>query len=182
MRKKKDTIWLRLALLWILVSITSMFAGVISYTTADGTTKMYAIQNLMDGQTFSKEVLHEYTGNLVLDIGPWALTALCILGVGAIAAALAGILIMQKQRPVKWPFVMTVIGVIGTAIPALLILYAVIISVNYFPGEISVGFYPIVTPIAVAFCLYIVIRERKRVLKASAAIKQNAYIHPAGDL
>lgn len=77
---------------------------------------------------------------------------------------------------------MTVIGAIGTAIPALLILYAVIISVNYFPGEISVGFYPIVTPIAVAFWLYIVIRERKRVLKASAAIKQNAYIHPTGDL
>lgn len=97
MGKKKDTIWLRLALLWILVSITSMFVGVISYTTADGTTKMYAIQNLMDGETFSREVLHEYTGNLVLDIGPWALTALCILGVGAIAAALAGILIMQKQ-------------------------------------------------------------------------------------
>lgn len=182
MGKKKDTIWLWIALFWIVISVISMFIGVISYTTAGGTTKMYAIQNLIDGETFSKEVLREYTGDFVLDVGPWALTALCILAVGAIIAALAGILIMQKQRPVKWPFVMTVIGVIGTAIPALLILYAVIVSVNYFPGKISAGFYPIVTPIAVAFCLYIVIRERKRVLKANAAIKQNAYIRPAGDL
>ena len=181
MEKQKERIWLWLAFLWIAISVLSMFISVISYTTEDGTTR-YAIQDLVDGKTFAKEVLSKYTGKIIVRIGSWALTLLCVVSVCAIAAALTGLMIMSKQRPVRWPFFMTLIGVIGTAIPALTILVATILSVKYFPGRISPGLYPIVTMFAVLFSLCIVIRERRRIKKSVADVKRNALIRPAGDL
>ena len=180
--KKKGNTWLWIALLWIAISIFSMFIGVVSYTTPAGVKTTYAIQDLINGVSFSKEVLYQYTGSFSIYIGTWALTLLCVLAICAILSALIGILIMSKQRPVRWPFVMTVIGVVGTSIPALLILFATVVSASSFPGRIAPGFYPIVTPVAVLLCLFIVIKERKRIAKANADIRENAYIRPGGDL
>ncbi len=127
-------------------------------------------------------MLYRYTGSFRVEIGTWALTLLCVLAACAILAALTGILIMSRQRLVRWPFVMTVIGVVGTAIPALAVLCAVLASASNFPGKITPGFYPIVTPVATILCLCIVIRERKRIRKAVQTARKNAYIRPAGDL
>lgn len=179
---KKENTWLWIALLWIGISVFSMFIGVVSYTTPDGVKTTYALQDLIGGESFSKEVLYQYTGGFKVRIGTWALTLLCILAVGAILSALLGILIMSKQKPVRWPFVMTVLGVVGTAIPALLILVATVVSASSFPGRIAPGFYPIVTPIAVLLCLFLVIKERKRIAKANAVVRANAFIRPGGDL
>lgn len=182
MKKKKGNTGLWLALLWLTISIFSMFIGVVSYTTPDGVKTTYALQDLIGGERFSREVLYQYTGGFKVRIGTWALTLLCILAVGAILSALLGILIMSKQKPVRWPFVMTVIGVVGTAIPAILILVATVVSASSFPGRIAPGFYPIVTPIAVLLCLFLVIKERKRIAKANAVVRANAFIRPGGDL
>ena len=182
MKKFRESIWLWVALFWIVISVASMFISIVSYRTPEGVRTTYAIQHLIDGDTFSKEVLSHYTARTRLNVGPWALTALCVLGVGAIVAALTGLLLMSKQKSVRWPFVMTLIGAIGTAVPALAILVGTVLSINYFPGRMSPGFYPIITPIAVAICLVIVIRERRRIVKANAAVKNNDLIRPAGDL
>lgn len=182
MRKKTGNTLLWIALLWIAISIFSMFVGVVSYTTPGGVKTTYALQDLIIGDRFSKEVLYQYTGRLLIHIGTWALTLLCILAICAILSALTGILIMSKQKNVRWPFVMTVIGVAGTSIPALLILFATVISASSFPGRIALSFYPIVTPVTVSLCLFIVIKERKRIAKANADIKANVYIRRGGDL
>lgn len=182
MKKKKRSTWLWIALLWIAISIFSMFIGVVSYTTPAGVKTIYALQDLMNGESFSKEVLYQYTGSFSIHIGTWALTLLCVLAICAILSALIGILIMSKQKPVRRPFVMTVIGVVGTSIPALLILFATALSASSFPGRIAPGFYSIVTPLAVSLCLFIVIKERKRIAKANEDIARNAYIRPGGDL
>lgn len=172
-------------LLWIAVSVLSMFISVVKYTKYYPTGKevtVYAIQDLIDGTRFAHEVTYEYTG-YVIPIGEWVITALCILGVVAICAALIGIVILSKQRPVKWPYVMTMIGLVGTAIPSIVILFGVLLSVNYFPGTISCGFYPIVAPIATIICLFTVWRERRRVLAAQAAAEESKeLIYMAGDL
>lgn len=65
---------------------------------------------------------------------------------------------------------------------ALAVLCAVLASASNFPGKITPGFYPIVTPVATILCLCIVIRERKRIRKAVQTARKNAYIRPAGDL
>ena len=182
MKKKKGNTWLWLALVWLAISIFSMFIGVVSYTTPAGGKTTYALQDLISGNRFTREVLDQYTGSFKVHIGTWALTLLCILAVGAIVSALLGILTMSKQKPLRWPFVMAVVGVVGTSVPAFLILLATVISASSFPGRIAPGFYPIVTPFAVLLCLFIVISERKRIAKANADTKANAYIRPGGDL
>lgn len=180
MRKGNAGLWI--ALLWLLLGILSMFLSVVSYTAPDGEKTRYALQDLIDGQRFSQEVLRQYTGSFKLEIGSWVLTLLCFLAVCAIVAALFGILILSRQRPARWPFVMTVLGVIGTAIPALLILFATLLSASAFPGKIAPGAYPIVTPIAVLLCLLLVTRERKRVARATAVANENSYLQRGGDL
>lgn len=180
--KGKERSRLGLALLWLGIGVVSLFVSVVSYTPPGGDKTTYAIQNLIDGETFSEEVLSQYNGSFRVDIGPWVLVALCVLAVAAIAAALVGILIMSKQRPIRWPFVMAVLGVIGTAIPSLAVFCAVVMSASYFPGVISPGVYPIVTLFATALCLCLIAKERKRIKEATAAQKGNAFIYKAGDL
>ncbi len=101
MRKGTEHTQLWVALLWIVVSIFSLFIGVISYTSPNGTKTTYALQDLINGERFSKEVLYQYTGSFRLTIGAWVLTLLCALAAAAILSALIGILIMSKQKPVR---------------------------------------------------------------------------------
>lgn len=179
---KKENRWVLIALLWLCISVGSLFVGVISYTPPDGTRVTYAIGDLLRDDRFSQEVLRQYTGSFRLEIAPWVLTALCVLAVCAIAAALIGLLILSKQRSLRWPLVMTAVGAVGTAIPALIVLCASLLSASYFPGTITPGYYPIITPPSVALCLFLVAREQRRIKKAAAAAKENVYIHAAGDL
>lgn len=179
---KRERMWMLLALLWLGISVLSMFVGIVRYTDANGVSKTYAIQDMIDGEDFSHEVLSNYTGEFQVKIGAWALPVLCALAVGALAAALIGILILSKQRSTLWPFVMTIVGIVATAIPALAILAAVALSSRYFVGTIAPGFYPIVAPAANALCICIVAQERRRVKKAQRAITKNENIYVAGDL
>lgn len=183
MKKVKETAWVLSSLLWILISVLSLFVSIISYQGEDGITVTYALQDLIVGDRFSREVLSQYTGEFHLAIGSWALTLLCVLAVAAILAAFVGVIILSKQRPVKWPYIMTLTGVIGTAIPSIAVFIAVIASISYFPGTISCGFYPIITPIAMAICLITVIREHKRIMRAIDSVNRaKDLIKPAGDL
>lgn len=180
MKRKNLKLWI--AFVWIVLSVLSLFVSVVSYAQPGESRKTYALQHLLDGESFSHEVLYQYNGSLKVAIGSWVLTLLCVLGVAAIIAALVGIAVMSKQRPVKWPFVLTLFGVIGTAIPALLILLATLVSIGSFPGTISPGIYPIITPFAVLLCLIIVIQERKRVKLAHQTASRSGLLRKGGDL
>ena len=180
MKKYKDQVLLFSALGWIALSVVSMFLSAISYTPPDAERTTYALQDIIGGTNFYNEVLCEYTGPVLVDFGPWPLTVLCILAIASILAASVGIIILSRQRPTKWPYIMTLIGTVGTAIPSLLIFTAVLLSLRYFPGKISLGCYPIVTPIAMGLCLWIVVTERRRTMRAFK--NQSPYIHRAGDL
>lgn len=184
MEKFKEKFKLYIALIWIAASICSLFVSIVYYQPPESSEKtVYALQDMLDGDRFSREVLSQYTAPVRLNVGNWALVLLCVLAVAAILSALIGIVIMTKQRPVLWPFVMTLIGVIGTAIPAIAVFTAVCLSGSLFRGTITPGFYPIVTPIAMIFCLIIILSERKRIKRAAALVKSSGgLIRPAGDL
>lgn len=180
MSKIKENGKLLIAILWVAASILSLFVSIASYRRPDGTRRVYALQDM---PRFGKEVLSKYTGSFRMHIGPWALVLLCVLAVVAIVCALVGIAIMTKQKPVRWPYILTLTGVIGTAIPAIAVFVAVCLSGSYFPGRMTPGFYPIITPIAMVFCLILVIMERKRILRASDSVKASGgLIRRAGDL
>ena len=180
MKKYKDQVLLFSVLGWIVLSVASMFLSVISYTPPDAERTTYALQDIIGGTDFYNSVLSEYTGPIPVEIGTWALTALCILAIASILAASVGVVILSRQRPTKWPYIMTLIGTVGTAIPSLLIFASVFVSLHYFPGRIGLGFYPIVTPIAMGLCFWIVVAERHRTMRALK--NQSSYIHRAGDL
>ena len=180
MKKYKDQALLLSALGWIILSVISMFLSVVSYTPPGAEKTKYALQDLIGGTEFYEEVLSEYTGPLTLKIGTWALTLLCIVAVVSVLAAAAGVILLSRQKPTRWPYIMTLIGMIGTAIPSLLIFAAVLLSLRYFPGKIGLGFYPVITPIAMGLCLWIVVSERRRVMRALR--NRSPYIHIAGDL
>ena len=64
-----------------------------------------------------------------------------------------------------------------------LIILGVILSADYFPGTLSCGLSPIITPIAMAVCIRVVIRRRNKVLEQlSAEMQAQGLIQPAGDL
>ena len=180
MKKYKDQILLYSALGWIALSVASMFLSVISYTPPGAEKITYALQDIIGGTYFYKHVLNQYTGPIPVEIGTWALTVLCILAIASILAASVGIVLLSRQRPTKWPYIMTLIGTVGTAIPSLLIFAAVLVSLRYFPGKIGLGFYPIVTPIAMGLCLWIVVAERRRTMRALK--NRSPYLHRGGDL
>ena len=78
---------------------------------------------------------------------------------------------------------MTLCGLIGTAIPALLLLLAFGLSTNYYQGEVSLGAYVVITPLAmIASCLAVV--KRHQLTRAELALQKEAsqYIRVAGDL
>ena len=101
----------------------------------------------------------------------------------AIVAAFVGVVTMSLQRPNTWQFVLALIGIIGTAIPSMLVFLAVILSKNYFPGSFSFGVYPVITPIAMALCMITVTKKHKKTQEEiRAAEKAKGLILPGGDL
>lgn len=178
----KRSPWTLISLLCILLSVASLFVSVVIYRVPDNP-KSYAIQDMIDGETFTKEVMDQFQGKVLMQIDSWVLSVLCVLAALAILAALIGVIILSKQKPTTWPYVMTMIGLVGTAIPSVLLFILCLMSDDYFPHPITCGFYPIVTPIAMVISMITVTLERRRVKKAHMLQQRNsALIRPAGDL
>lgn len=168
MRKKNW--WVVASAGGIALSVLSLFLPVLSYTTAKGTAHSYNIVNLVtDPESFIRVVFDEYTGTLWIDssmrtsIGRVILVA--AVGVIALVLAATGIVTLSQQRRNVGPFVLAVLGLVGTALPAasLYILYN--LSRTSFLGTIRVGVYAVVTPIAMILALVAVTWKRRRTLE-----------------
>lgn len=121
MRKKNW--WVVASAGGIALSVLSLFLPVLSYTTAKGTAHSYNIVNLVtDPESFVRVVFDEYTGTLWIDssmrtsIGRVILVA--AVGVIALVLAATGIVTLSQQRRNVGPFVLAVLGLVGTALPA----------------------------------------------------------------
>ncbi len=78
---------------------------------------------------------------------------------------------------------MALVGISGTAIPAIIVLIAAPVSQQYLPGTFQCGVYPIITPIAMVLCMITVTKKYKRALaEIRAAEKAKGLIRPGGDL
>ena len=179
--------WKYVSVLAILVSVFTLLLPVVSYSPKGSASVGYNILGILDRSAFERNVLSEYTGAAFSNISFEAETAivitLCVIGIAAIILALAGISIMSKQYESNKPFVLTICGIIGTAIPSLVLLVLYSISRNDFPGTLSLGAYIIITPVAMIIA-YINVTGRHRLTQRELQIKREAeaYIRPAGDL
>lgn len=180
---KKNIQWLLPVLTCIIASVASVFLPVLTYLYPNG---QKATFNVIDFAEPSKEfldILASYNGPNETYIDKAWLTVLAVLAVLAIVAAFIGVITMSLQRPNTWQFVLALVGIIGTAIPALLIIIAAPVSQQYLPGTFQFGVYPIITPITMVLCMITVTKKhRKTQAEIRAAEKAKGLIRRGGDL
>lgn len=187
----KNKNWMIISVGALALSLLSLFLPVVSYTTGAGRgvqqSYSFNIVELLDGNTFVQKVLSEYRGSFLSGLSEGSanaiLTLLCVIGVAAIVLSAVGLRSMSKQYESAWPFRLTMVGIVCTAIPAVVILITVMMSGAQFRGVLRPGAYVFITPAAMIIsCATVVKRyqltqEELRIRKAAAA-----YIRPAGDL
>lgn len=180
--------WMYTARGAIILSIASLLLPVISYTSArTGITTRYNVFGLFNTDALNSNIFNEYTGEFLYGMSEsetsfWVVL-LCIIGIVAIVLAFVGIRSMSKQYESVAPFRLVICGLIGTAIPSIVLLILYIFSKNQYSGTMHLGAYVIVTPIAMVIaCLTVTSKYRLNQEEAKAQTEARAYIKPAGDL
>ncbi len=172
----------------IILSVISLFLPVVSYQSAETWQKTrYNIIGLLSNQRFIDTVFWEYTGDFMHDVSDATVGKLVVLlsviGVLAIILAFIGIRSMSKQYESSWPFVLALSGLIGTAIPAVVLLILYIMAKSQFKGDLSLGAYIFITPIAMIIaCIHVINRHHLTRSEIKLQKAAQAYIYPAGDL
>lgn len=176
--------WLLPTLACLLLSVASLFLSILTYVYPDGEKAFFNLIAFIEPSEDLVDILATYTGPYGMNISERVLTVLAALAVLAILAAFAGVITMSMQRPNTWQFIMTLFGIVGTAIPALIVIVAAPVSQQYLPGTFRFGAYPIVTPIAMIACFLQVNWRRRQVMrwkKSDEAVK-SGLIQRGGDL
>lgn len=199
MNKKKT--WMYIAIGAIILSVVSLFLPVITYQNSNGNVYSFNILGVITkGSDFIDYILMDNDGSFVERINSPALVSLlsmssddalpkvlialvAIIGITAIVASFLGIRSMSKQYESAWPFRLTILGLVLTAIPALAILILTLISKDYFTNTIQLGAYVFITPVAMIVAI-ITVTNRHKVTQEQKRIQEEAkkYLHPAGDL
>ena len=186
MTSKRKQNWIIFSVSGLLLSLLSLLFPIITYTDRSGAAHPFNIIRLLGGG-FAAAVQKEYVGGSLMVISGGAfdliVAAVSLIGAAAIIVSFVGIRSMSKQYESQWPFRMTVCGLAGTAVPAVLLLIAYGLSANYYLGEISLGVYVVITPLAMLASVLAVVR-RHRLTRMELEIQKEAanYIHIAGDL
>lgn len=180
---KKNIQWLLPVLTCIIASVASVFLPVLTYIYPNGQKVSFNLFSFTEPSKDLLDILASYNGPYEMYIDKIWLTILAVLAVLAIVAAFIGVITMSLQRPNTWQFVLALVGIIGTAIPAIIVIIAAPVSQQYLPGTFQFGVYPIITPIAMVMCMITVTKKHKRTqAELRAAEKAKGLIRPGGDL
>ncbi|MBR6762486.1 MAG: hypothetical protein IKM13_01900 [Clostridia bacterium] len=180
---KKNILWLLPVLACIVASVASVFLPVLTYVYPNGQKVSFNVFSFVEQSEDLLDILASYNGPFEMYIDKVWLTILAFLAVLAIILAFIGVITMSLQKPNTWQFVMALVGIIGTAIPAIIVIIAAPVSQRYLPGTFSFGVYPIITPIAMILCMITVTKKHKKTqAEIRAAEKAKGLIRPGGDL
>lgn len=183
----KKNRWMAVATGAIVLSLSSLLLPVISYRSKTGLRSDYNIFALLGTSDFAQVVFGDYTGTFLKGF-PYETIELytkllVAVGAGAIVLALVGINSMSKQYESNTPFILTLLGLVGTAIPSITLIVLYTMSAEQFMGTISLGPYAVVTPLAmICACMAVTARHRMTAEEARLQREASAYIRPAGDL
>ena len=183
----KKNRWMLVATGAIILSVSSLLLPVISYQGKVGVRHNYNILALLGDNDFAQVVFGDYMGTFLKGF-PYETIELytkilVAVGAGAIVLAFVGINSMSKQYESNTPFRLTLLGLVGTAIPSITLIVLYAMSAEQFRGTISLGPYAFVTPIAmICACMAVTARHRMTAEEARLQREASAYIRPAGDL
>ncbi|MBQ8381905.1 MAG: hypothetical protein IJX47_01735 [Clostridia bacterium] len=156
----------------LVLSVASLFLPILTYQFPFSDEKLsFNIISFAEPAPELTEVLATYTGPMHLHIDAVVSTILAAVAALAIVAAFVGVITMSMQRHNTWQFILALVGIIGTMIPSILIIAAVILSGQYFPGDFRLGAYPIITPITMILCLITVTGLHRRSRAEREAMK-----------
>ena len=179
---KKNIRWMLPLLTCLVVSVASLFLPVLRYKYPSGHITNLNILDFIKPEELNG-ILNTYSGALVIEIPRVVVTILAVCAALSIIVAFAGVITMSRQRPNTWQFIMTLAGMVGTAVPSVLILLAVVLSVSFFPGSFRPGVYSIVTPVTMALCMVTVTKKHKKTqAELRAEERAKGLIRPGGDL
>ena len=184
--KKKN--WIYTAVGSMILSVASLLLPIITYKSAKtGQVTKYNIFKLLKNDELINNVFVEYRGQFLREmsdsvISVWVVV-ICLVGLTAIVLAIVGIKSMTKQYESAKPFRLAICGLVGTAIPSLVLLTLYMFSKNQYAGTMHLGAYIFVTPIAMVIaCLTVTSKYRLSQEEAKIQVEAKAYIRPAGDL
>lgn len=186
MDRKKT--WMYVSIGAIILSVASLVLPVLSYQSANkGITTRYNIFKLLSNSELIENVFKEYQGEFLRGVS-YGTVSICVIvlslvGLGAIVLSFVGIKSMTKQYESARPFQLAICGLVGTAIPSIVLLILYIFSKNQYAGTMHLGAYIVVTPIAMVLACFAV-TSKYRMSKEEAAVQKEAshYIRPAGNL
>lgn len=173
---KTKNIWLYISVGGLVLSVVTLFLSVIKYISVNGERYSYNLVDfLAHSEDFRAQTLAEYTGSIMRDATAEQVITLIILitviGVLALVFSVIGIVTLSQQKKNIGPFIMALLGAVGTAIPAITLLVLFALSGSYFEGTLTIGAYAIVTPIAMICTLFAVTYKRKATLAELEAKK-----------
>lgn len=179
--------WFNIAIGYVCFSIISLFLPIITYIPADfyiDTKIKFSIVDLIGGSEVVDYLLtDQYYGPVIFRITGTTVAILAVIVILSVICAVVGLITLRAQRPNTWQFVLTIIGLVGTALPSLILIVCVIGFGQYYPGTIGIGIAPIITPIAMILCIAVVIRRKNRVAEElRKEMEQQGMIYRAGDL
>jgi ABC-type Fe3+ transport system permease subunit len=128
-------------------------------------------------------VLYHYNGPVWWDIGELTVMLLTVAAILALLCAVIGLFTLRQQRPNTWQFILTIVGLVGTGLPSILVITAVFLSDKYFDGDVTCGICPVIMPLSMIICIFAVLRRKNHVteqLRREALAK--GLIRKAGDL
>lgn len=174
--------WLAITLVCLFFSVISLIFPVLTYVYPSGRSQSFNDFKFLNPEELGN-ILSQYTGSFALAIEEQDIPVFATIAVFSIVAAFIGVITMSTQRPNFWQFVLTMAGLIGTLIPSVLLFIVVVSSINYFPGSFKFGAYPVLTPISMGICIYMVTRKRKLTKEEIEAEKKAAqHFCALGDL
>ena len=159
---QKKRIWLYTASLMLLLSVISSFLPVLSYWTPEGSVYRYNLIQLIQGEDFTREVLYGYKDTVYWEINEVWVTFFALISVLSLLCAVIGLITLRQQRPNIMQFWLTMAGLAGTSLPALLVLFAVLFFQKGFPGTLSPGLYPLIAPAAAIISVAAVYRRKNK--------------------
>lgn len=172
-----------IAYITLAIAVLSGFTTIIGYTNSKGIYKSFTLLDIMLSSDFESFVMLEYHGSIDWDIDIVFVRVVAVVAIIAVLCAAVGLKLLSDQSESSKPFALTLIGLIGTMIPSLLLLICIVVLKNDYVGIISCGIYPVVSPIAMLISIYAAAQvHRKNIEYHKKLNNAKGLIYRGGDL
>lgn len=161
----KNKGWLVIVLFLAIAAILSLIAPVIVCAAADGSEADY---NILDFLTLSEmpSTMSICLEDLGLEYGTVFLKALAVSAIVSIEIGMLGAVASLCRRSRWWQQLLSVVGLVGTLVPAAVILAMMFASRDYLLFRFHPGLYPFIATLSAVVCVVV------SIVCASKASKQ----------